>query len=76
MERFKIEVGYVHGVGPGDIVGAIANETGLEAIQIGHISINEKYSTVDLPEGMPSSIFKILKKIWVCQRQLKISRIN
>ncbi|MCP3900728.1 MAG: DEAD/DEAH box helicase, partial [Desulfobacteraceae bacterium] len=35
MERFRIEVGYSHGIGPGDIVGAIANETGLEAIQIG-----------------------------------------
>ena len=76
MDRFRIEVGYDHGVGPGDIVGAIANETGLEAIQIGNIDINEKFSTVDLPQGMPSSIFKILKKVRICQHQMKISKMK
>ncbi len=76
MDRFRIEVGDSHGVGPGDIVGAIANEAGLKAIQIGNIDINKEFSTVDLPQGMPNSIFKILKKVWVCQRQLKISKIK
>ncbi len=76
MDRFRIEVGYSHGVGPGDIVGAIVNETGLEAIQIGNIDIDKEFSTVDLPQGMPNSIFKILKKVWVCQQQLKISKLK
>jgi ATP-dependent RNA helicase DeaD len=76
MERFRIEVGYTHSVGPGDIVGAIANETGLEAIQIGNIDINDKFSTVDLPKGMPKSIFSILKKIRIRQHLLKISKIK
>ncbi|MCK5096790.1 MAG: DEAD/DEAH box helicase [Desulfobacteraceae bacterium] len=76
MDRFRIEVGYDHGVGPGDIVGAIANETGLEAIQIGNIDINEKFSTVDLPQGMPNSIFKILKKVRICQHLMKISKMR
>ena len=76
MDKFRIEVGFSHGVGPGDIVGAIANETGLKAIQIGNIDINDEFSTVDLPHGMPKSIFSILKKVWICQRQLKISKMK
>jgi ATP-dependent RNA helicase DeaD len=76
MDRFRIEVGSSHGVGPGDIVGAIVNETGLKAIQVGNIDIDKESSTVDLPQGMPNSIFKILKKVWVCQRQLKITKIK
>ncbi len=76
MERFRIEVGHTHGVGPKDIVGAIVNETGLDAIQIGDIDIFEKFTLVDLPQGMPNSIFKLLKKVWVCQHQLKISKIK
>lgn len=76
MDRYRIEVGYSHGVGPGDIVGAIANETGLKAIQIGNIDINDKFSTVDLPDGMPKSIFSILKKIRIRQHMLKISKIK
>ncbi|MDA0712095.1 MAG: DEAD/DEAH box helicase, partial [bacterium] len=35
MERFRIEVGSQHGVLPGNIVGAIANEAGLDAKHIG-----------------------------------------
>ncbi len=76
MERFRIEVGHAHGVRPGDIVGAITNEAGLEAKHIGHINIDDEFSTVDLPEGMPNTIFKILKKVWVCQRRLNISKIK
>ncbi|MCK5541299.1 MAG: DEAD/DEAH box helicase [Desulfobacterales bacterium] len=76
MDTFRVEVGYSHSVGPGDIVGAIVNETGLKAIQIGNIEINDKFSTVDLPNGMPKSIFTILKKVWICQRQLKISKMK
>ncbi|HKK90527.1 MAG TPA: DbpA RNA binding domain-containing protein, partial [Desulfobacteraceae bacterium] len=76
MERFRIEVGNVHGVRPGDIVGAITNEAGLEAKYIGHININDAFTTVDLPEGMPGTIFKLLKKVRVCQHPINISRVK
>ena len=72
-ERYRIEVGYDHDVKPANIVGAIANEAGLEGEHIGHIDIYGAYSTVDLPEGMPRDIFRALKKVWVCQRQLNIT---
>jgi hypothetical protein len=49
METFRIEVGYDHGVKPGNIVGAIANEAQLEAKHIGRIEIFEDHSFVDLP---------------------------
>jgi ATP-dependent RNA helicase DeaD len=29
---------------------------------------------VDLPEGMPSDVFKLLKKVWVSGQQLRITR--
>jgi len=75
-ERFRIEVGHEHGVQPGNIVGAIANEAGLDGQHIGHIEINAEFSLVDLPVGMPREVFKDLKKVWVCGQQLKISRLN
>ncbi len=75
MERFRIEVGAVHGVKPANIVGAIANEAGLDGKHIGRIDINDEFSTVDLPEGMPQSIFRTLKKVWVAGQRLKISRV-
>ena len=74
MERFRIEVGHKHEVMPGNIVGAIANEAGIDAQHIGRITINEDHSTVDLPGDMPDEIFKELKNVWVSGQTLKISR--
>jgi len=76
MERFRIEVGYEHGVKPGNIVGAIANEAGLDGEHIGRIEIYTEFSLVDLPEGMPQDVFKDLKRTRVCGRPLNITRLD
>ena len=72
-ERYRIDVGHEHGVKPGNIVGAIANEAGLAGEHIGHISIEKNFSLVDLPVGMPREILMDLKKVRVCGRPMKIS---
>ncbi|MDR6936386.1 DEAD/DEAH box helicase [Luteibacter sp. 3190] len=72
-KTYRIEVGHEHGVKPGNIVGAIANEGGVEAKFIGRVSIRDDYSLIDLPDGMPPDVFNHLKKVWVAQQQLKIS---
>lgn len=76
MELFRIEVGHDHEVQPKNIVGAIANEAGLDAEHIGHIDIRDSFSLVQLPGGMPKEVFNDLKKTWVSGQQLKISRIS
>lgn len=76
MERFRIEVGHDHEVQPGNIVGAIANEAGVDAEHIGHIDIRDDHSLVDLPLGMPKDVFNDLKKTWVCGQKLNISRLK
>ena len=74
MESYRIEVGYEHGVKPGNIVGAIANEAGLDAKHMGRIEIFDDYSIVDLPEGMPKDILKHLKTVWCAGQQLRITK--
>ncbi len=76
METFRLEVGSVHGIKPGNIVGAIANEAGIEGVHIGRVDIREDHSYVDLPEGMPTPIFKGLQKVRVAGRELRISRVT
>jgi len=76
FEQFRLEVGLQHGVEARNIVGAIANEAGLDAEHIGHIDIGTDFSLVELPTGMPKGIFKDLKNVWVCGRQLNISRVG
>jgi ATP-dependent RNA helicase DeaD len=73
MDRYRVEVGHNHEIKPGNIVGAIANEAGIESRYIGRIQIFDDHSLVDLPAGMPDDVFQYLKKIWVGKRQLNIS---
>jgi len=76
FETFRLEVGHAHGVKPGNIVGAIANEAGLEGRHIGQVDIRDDHSFVDLPEGMPKDIFRGLKKVRVAGQELRISRVD
>ena len=76
MERFRIEVGHRHSVRPGNIVGAIANEAGLDSKYIGHIDIQPGFTFIDLPKDMPDDVFQDLKKTRVCGQRLEISRAN
>ncbi|WP_027150875.1 DEAD/DEAH box helicase [Methylobacter tundripaludum] len=76
METYRIEVGHTHGVKPGNIVGAIANETGIDGDHIARIRIQDDYSTVELPAGIPKELFEELKKVRVAGQQLNISKMS
>lgn len=75
-QRYRIEVGEIHGVKPGDIVGALANEAGIEGQYIGRIKIDQNFSTVDLPEGMPNEIFQHLQRVRVRQQPMNITLLS
>ncbi|MGE5492078.1 MAG: DEAD/DEAH box helicase [Actinomycetota bacterium] len=62
MQRYRIDVGRDHGVQVKDIVGAIANEAGIESRFIGRIALYEESSTVELPAGMPKEVANLLKR--------------
>ncbi|MDI6746569.1 MAG: DEAD/DEAH box helicase [Rhodocyclaceae bacterium] len=69
--RYRIEVGKNQGALPKEIVGAIANEGGIDGKLIGQINLFDDYSTVELPE-LPAEVFEILQRTRVRQLPLKI----
>ena len=73
LVSYRIEVGHQHGATPREIVGAIANESGLEGRYIGRIDIREDHSLVDLPDGMPREVFNHLQRVFVRGQALRIS---
>ena len=76
MERFRVELGWRDRIKPGNIVGAIANEAGLNGRSIGRIQIFDTHSTVDLPKGMPDEVFQGLRQLRVMNKPLHISRLQ
>jgi ATP-dependent RNA helicase DeaD len=61
MATYRIAVGKRHKVGPGHIVGAIANEGGLHRSDFGHITIRPDHSLVELPSKLPPKTLKALE---------------
>lgn len=62
LVSYRIAVGKKHNVGPGAIVGAIANEGGLNRSDFGHITIKSDFSLVELPATLPQSALRALQK--------------
>ncbi|MDQ6988878.1 MAG: DEAD/DEAH box helicase [Mariprofundaceae bacterium] len=75
FHRYRLAVGSELGVRAANIVGAIANEAGIESEFINNIVVRDDHSTVDLPEGMPDSILKALKKARIAGQTIDLEQI-
>jgi ATP-dependent RNA helicase DeaD len=62
LATYRIAVGKRHKVGPGAIVGAIANEGGLHRSDFGHITIGPDFSLVELPAKLPRATLRALER--------------
>lgn len=69
---YRLAVGRSHGVRPGQIIGALANEGGIPGSQINGLKIYDEHATVLLPSSLPNQTVEQLKKAWVCGRQLHL----
>ena len=72
MTRYRIGVGKRDGVRVGNIVGAVANEGGIDGQSIGPILIHQSYSTIDLPSDLPRDVTDTLKSTRVGGRPLNL----
>ena len=76
LVRYRIEVGRAHGASPKEIVGAIANEGGIEGKYIGQIHLFDEFSTVELPANLPDDLLGTLKRTRVRQMPLNIRTLS
>jgi ATP-dependent RNA helicase DeaD len=61
MTRLFVGAGRRAGVRPGDLVGAITGEAGIDSRDIGAIEISDAFSLVEVPEARASDIIAALK---------------
>ena len=62
MTRLYVAAGRSAGIRPGDLVGAIANETDLSGRDIGAIEIADRFSLVEVPEGGADQVIAAMKR--------------
>lgn len=63
FKTYRLAIGKEHKIRAGDIVGALANEGGINSSAIGNIKLFHNYSTVDLPDAIPNDVLEDLKNI-------------
>ena len=60
--RLFVAAGRRAGIRPGDLVGAIAGESGLESRAIGAIEINDAFSLVEVPRDRADDVIAALRR--------------
>ena len=69
-----VGIGRKGGVRPGDLVGAIANESGLEGRQIGPIRISDNFSVVGVPERKVDDIIGAMSATSIRGKKTSVRR--
>ena len=72
--RIFIGLGKKDGMRPPDVVGAIANETGLAGRQIGPLRVNDAFTVVGVPEGSVDDVIRALKNTTIKGRKPNVRR--
>jgi ATP-dependent RNA helicase DeaD len=60
VTRLYVALGRIAGVRPADLVGAIANEAGIDSRDIGAIEITDRFSLVEVPDDSADDIIRAL----------------
>ena len=71
-----VGVGREAGVRPGDLVGAIANETGLTGRDIGTVRIQDHYSVVEIPASAEDEVIVSLGRTLIRGRKATVRRYD
>lgn len=70
--RLFVAVGEKDGVGPGDLLGAIVGEAGVEAPQVGKIEIRETFSLVEVVPDVADKIIRNLNGTSIRGRAVRV----
>jgi ATP-dependent RNA helicase DeaD len=69
--KLFLSVGERDGIGPGDVVGAITGEAGVEGHRIGRIEIRDTFSRVDVEESVASRVIQALNGVSLKGRSVR-----
>ncbi|KAB3529258.1 DEAD/DEAH box helicase [Alkaliphilus serpentinus] len=72
MVRLYFNIGKRHGINPGNLLGAIANEAGISGNSVGVIDMYDKFSFVEVPREVEKKVIKAMKKNQIKGRKISV----
>ncbi|NLZ81247.1 MAG: DEAD/DEAH box helicase [Clostridiales bacterium] len=76
MIRLFINIGKKQNVRPGDILGAIAGESGMPGKLVGSIDMYDKYTFVEVPKEYAKDVLKVMQDARIKGRSINIEPAN
>lgn len=74
--RLFINIGKNQGIRPGDILGAIAGESGMPGRMIGSIDMYDSYTFVEVPREQADIVLKAMKHAKIRGKNIRIEKAN
>ena len=74
VAKIFIGAGRQAGIRPGDLVGAITNEAGIPASDLGAIEITDRFSLVELPEAVVDDVVAAMRKATLRGQKVPVRR--
>jgi ATP-dependent RNA helicase DeaD len=74
VARLFIGAGRLDSLRPGDLVGAIANEAGIDGEAIGAIKIADRFALVEVPEEFAEIVIQALRNTQIRGRRVTVRR--
>lgn len=72
--RIFVGAGRQAGIRPGDLVGAITGEAGIDSRSLGAIEIGDRFSLVEVPESMADEIIEAMQASSIRGRKVQFRR--
>lgn len=76
MTRLFINLGKNQNIKPGDIVGAIAGETGMPGKLIGSIDMYDKYTFVEVPKAQADIVLDAMNRAKIKGKNVHVEKAN
>ena len=76
MARLFVNLGKNQGVRPGDILGAIAGESGISGRMIGSIDMYDKYTFVEVPSDCAGEVVECMKNAKIRGKNVHVELAN
>ena len=76
MVRLFVNIGKNQNVKPGDILGAIAGESGIPGIMVGSIDMYDKYTFVEVPGENADVVMKAMKHVKIKGKSIHMEAAN
>ncbi len=76
MVRLFVNLGKNMGIRPGDIVGAIAGESGIPGRLIGSIDMYDRYTFVEVPKDQVNTVLRGMKNCKIKGKPISVERAN